>query len=69
MLSDWPAPQVVLACRKCGRRDTYLSESLCTTYPDDVTLLQLRYDLSATCSRAIAKSLSDWCSSRLEEPR
>ena len=68
MLSDWSPPQVILACGKCGRRDTYLTEALRRTYPEDITLLQLRTDLSAACPRAIAQAFSDWCAGMLKEP-
>lgn len=68
MLSDWSTPQVILVCEKCGRRDTYMTEALRKTHPHDVTLLQLRSDLSATCPRAIAQAFSDWCAGMLKEP-
>ena len=67
MLSDWSAPQVILACEKCGRRDTYTTTTLRATYPDDVTLLQVRFDLSSTCPRAIVQAFSDWCAGMLKE--
>ena len=67
MLSDWPVPQLVIACAKCGRRDTHMTAALRVAYPDDATLLQIRYDLSAACPRAVAAAFSDWCASRIEE--
>lgn len=66
MLSDWTAPHIVVVCEKCGRRESFDTEVVRAATVGDVRLTDLRSSLTASCPRARAGAISDWCGARLE---
>lgn len=65
MLSDWTAPQMVIACQKCGKRETYEAKIVKAATLDDVTLIDLRRSLTASCPKLQRGDVSDWCGATL----
>lgn len=66
MLSDWEWPTMVIACAKCGRRDSFDIQALRAATIDDVRLVDLRLSLTADCPRVQAQAFGDWCGAALE---
>lgn len=67
MLSDWTAPQIVVACSKCGKREVYDTRTVRAATLDHVTLIDLRRSLTASCLRLQRGDVSDWCGATLVE--
>ena len=67
MLSDWTAPQIVVACTKCGKREVYDTRTVRAATLDDVTLIDLRRSLTASCPRLQKGEISDWCGATLAQ--
>lgn len=65
MLSDWTAPQMVIACATCGKREVYETKTIRGATLDDVTLIDLRRSLTAGCPRLQKGDVSDWCGATL----
>ena len=66
MLSHWPdGRDVVIVCRKCGRRDGYDRDRLLST-SGDVPLVQLRAALTSDCPHAKANMDRDRCVTTFE---
>lgn len=66
MLSDWPdGRDVVITCRKCGRRDVHDRDDLLSA-SGDVTLIHLRTALTSDCPRRDAARDQDKCSTSFE---
>lgn len=66
MLSDWTAPQIVITCATCGKRESYDTKIVKAATLDDVTLIDLRRSLTAGCPRMQKGEVSDWCGATLE---
>jgi hypothetical protein len=61
------SPMLVIACAKCGRRESFEVEAL-RAATLDVRLVDLRHSLTADCPRVKAQAFGDWCGAALEYP-
>jgi hypothetical protein len=65
MLSGWPGAMVVVACRRCPRRDTYVKADVLMNR-GDVALGHLLKDLVSDCPRAGETRVYELCQAHFE---